>query len=236
MSNEVQSDPMRNLTLIVLEVPWTEKFTVSDQGFRPGDSVLPLLNAFCVTHGARIIHRAVHDPKDFERWCDAFQGAHLGTRILWIAAHGAASRKGRAYLCLLEEKELRVDQIKKGLEAASVDGVVLDACHFGKNDPEEWLPDKSGQPSWALAYRNSIWWNDSLFFGLKTLDWLYGAYGHDRGSQFESGEAARRYWLGLRTGRVRAKERQIDLKPWADGLGARFFHRKQKKGWTDEAV
>jgi hypothetical protein len=48
-------------------------------------------------------------------------------------------------------------------------------CDFGKNEAKKWLSDNV---IWGLTYGISISWTESVFFGLKTIEWLYDKAKH----------------------------------------------------------
>ncbi len=221
------------LTLICLEIPWAEDFG-QDADFTTECAVAPYLDAFAVNSGIRFLLRHVHTRDDWFRWCRGLKHKKLGRRILWVAAHGELKGGNEAHISLLPTRgkkgaaSLSPGDVRRGLDATgSLDGIIIDACDFGRNDPAEWL---SGELSahWALAFDRSVFWTDATFFALKTLEWLFDT---NPTPPTTSAEAARRFTQGVQSGRVKKRSERVDLSAWAAALGARFYYRKPNKGW-----
>ena len=237
-SRDQETSPMASsfgkLTLICLEIPWTEDFG-QDADFTPECAVAPYLDAFAVNSGIRFLLRHVHTRDDWSRWCRGLKHKRLGRRVHWGAAHGDG-KGNKAHIDLLPTRgkkgaaALFPKDIKGGLAVAGkLDGVIIDACDFGRNDPATWLPGKNTTfPRWALAFDRPVLWTDSTFFALKTLEWLLET---NPSLPTTSAHAARRFKDGVVKGRVKKRSERVDLSAWAAALGARFYYRKQNKGW-----
>lgn len=214
-----------NLSLICLEVPWTTNFGASPDGFTPESSILPYAKAHFSDPKYRVLHRSLNSKNDLSMWCSGIKKKHIDRRVVWITGHGDGVRTVKVQLP--SGQVISPAQIGESLESAGpMDGVIVDACSFGKNGHHTWLSRVNSQ--WALAFANDVYWTDSMFFVLKTMDWLYG---FDAKPPKNSADFCARFDKGLRTGRT-VKSQEIDLRGWATSLGAQFYYRKQKSSWS----
>jgi len=83
---------LEGTTLVLLEAPWTSRFSIQAE-FLPESSVEPFLQAFTRNWKARLITRQLSTVDDFHYWCAATGKAHFGTTVLWLAAHGEQIRE-----------------------------------------------------------------------------------------------------------------------------------------------
>ena len=121
---------------------------------------------------------------------------------------------------------IRPGKIKQWLKTVGkIDGVIVDLCDFGKNQAEKWLSDNV---IWGLAYGISVSWTESVFFGLKTIEWLYNKENHP-----QSGKVAfNSFKNGILTGGYRKKEDRFSLKEFGAALNAMFSYKvKGSKYW-----
>jgi len=226
---------LEQVTAICLEVPWTDDFGPDGHGFSPSDTIRPYIEALSINSGLRMLHRSVHTEEDWKRWTAGLHGKHLGRRILWVSAHGDKEINGEGIALSLLSPVNQSGRVKKGIrqippkavnsglkEAGALEGIIIDACEFGKNT-DEWLTGVNAM--WALVYSKTVGWTESTFFSIKVLEWLY-----EKGPIESSDEAAQNFKRGVETGREKANTDKVDFTGLATALGAKLFVRKGK-GW-----
>ncbi len=226
---EYKMASIKNLTIFTFEAAWTDTFKEKD-GFFPQDSILPYIRALSENAGCDIIYRQIRTVDDFKTWAKAIKNTKAGKRIVWIAGHGqeegTEGKKGYEvqirmpdYIRTNKGNRLRPINISEWLsKSGSIDGIIIDSCNFGKNEPANWIPDNV---KWALAYRASVDWTESVFFGIKTIEWLY-----ERSQQPTNGLEARTIFeRGIRTGGYKKKEDQFSLIDFGRALKANFFYK-----------
>lgn len=220
------------VTVVLLQAPWTSQLKTEAE-FLPEASVEPFLEAFTRNWRARLITRQLSTVEDFRYWCSSVGKAHLGTTLLWLAAHGEQVRQQppRAVLTLPPVKRavrLTPEEIRAGLACCGpTNGVIVDSCFFGANEPKEWLPSNV---SWALANLGRVDWTASLYFALRVVERLLD---HKKGPPSSGAEAHRRFaWWASRVGLLDA-ERITSQQGHGPRL-ARFFWRDH--GWRSLPV
>jgi hypothetical protein len=220
---------IKNLTIFTFEAAWTDTFKEED-GFLPQSSILPYVRALSENAGCDIIYRQIRTVDDFENWTEAIKNTKAGKRIVWIAGHGQEKGKEgkKGY-----EVQIRMPDYKRPSKgnrllpsnilnclskSGSIDGIIIDSCDFGKNEPANWIPNNV---MWALAYRASVEWTESVFFGIKTIEWLY-----ERSQHPTNGLQARTIFeRGIKTGGYKKKENQFSLIDFGKTLKAIFFYK-----------
>ena len=216
---------MKDLTIFVFEVPWTDKFKEED-GFLPQASILPYIQAVSQNSGCGVIYRQIRTGKDLKTWSRAMENCKVGKRLVWFAGHG--EKEGGEIQIRMPDyiKKSTGNRIKPTLLrdclslAGGIDGLIVDSCNFGKNPPDKWMPK---QAKWGLAYRSSVDWTESIFFGIKTVEWLY-----ERSNHPTSGSKAKDIFeSGIKTGGYKLKKEKFSLVDFGASLKASFFHKIQ---------
>lgn len=219
----------KELTIFIFESLWSNNYN-QNSGFLPQASILPYLKALSENFGCNIIYRQIRSEGDFKMWANAIKHSNTGKRIIWIAGHGHET-KGKVKIKMPAHQNkgsnfLSPGIIKKQLEEkGEIEGIIIDSCMFAKNTPKEWIPN---QVKWALAYNESVNWTESVFFGMKTLEWLYHRNDHPK-----NGESAKKiYETGVKTGGYKEKSNQFSLREFATSLKADFYYQREKSSPT----
>lgn len=214
---------LKDLTIFVFESAWTDNFK-EDEGWLPQASILPYVKALSENSGCNIIYRQIRTEEDFKTWSKAIKDSNTGKRIVWIAGHGAIDGE-ITRIRMPDYRKTSVGNllspftIKEWLEkSGKIDGVIIDSCDFGKNEPSKWIPNNA---MWALAYRTSVNWTESVFFGIKTIEWLYERSTHPRNGK----QAKKIFEKGILTGGYQKKEEQFSLKDFGASLKASFCYK-----------
>jgi hypothetical protein len=223
---------LKDLTIFVFEASWSNDFTEKD-GYLPQASLLPYIKAFAENFGCTVVYRQFRTEDDLKTWIPRIKNLKAGRRILWISAHGKLLKQyNEVTLCTTSsDRRQRINYIRPGKMrewikgAGKIDGVIVDLCDFGKNEAEKWLSDNV---MWGLTYGISINWTESVFFGLKTIEWLY-----DKAKHPQSGKNAfNNFKNGILTGGYRKKEDRFSLKGFGETLHAMFSYKlKGSKYW-----
>lgn len=208
---------LKDLTIFLFESAWADDFKETED-FLPQASVLPYVKALSENFGCNVVYRQIRTEDDFKTWAKAIKNSRSGTRVVWIAGHGTESKDGKKTIRMPDYKrtetgnQLYPETIKKWLEkSGKIDGIIIDSCGFGKNEAITWMPDNV---KWGLAYRASVNWTESIFFGIKTLEWLYEGPAHPKNGK----NAKEIFERGVLTGAYRKKEDQFSLKEFAESL------------------
>ena len=207
---------LKDLTIFLFESAWTDDFK-EDEGFLPQASVLPYVKALSENSGCNVVYRQIRTEDDFKTWANAIKHSKAGTRVVWIAGHGIESEdviKVRMpdYKKTSTGNLLSPKTIKEWLgKSGKIDGIIIDSCNFGENEAITWMPD---DVMWGLAYRASVNWTESVFFGIKTLEWLYERSDHPKNGK----NAKEIFERGILTGAYRRKEDQFSLKEFGESL------------------
>lgn len=220
---------LKDLTIFIFESAWTDDF-IEEDGYLPQASILPYVKALSENSGCNIIYRQIRTEDDFKTWAKAIKNSKTGTRIVWIAGHGVES-EGIIKVRMPDYKKTRVGNllspstIKEWLSKSGIiDGIIVDSCNFGSNEAFTWMPD---DVMWGLAYKASVNWTESVFFGIKTIEWLY-----ERNDHPTNGENAKKIFERcIRTGGYRRKKDQFSLKDFGDSLMAVFNYGLQGSGY-----
>lgn len=216
---------IKDLTIYAFEAAWTDTFK-EEEGFLPQASILPYVRALSDNAGCAVIYRQIRTESDFKTWSKAIRNTKDGVRIVWIAGHGEG--KGEEYQIRMPDyrktshgNRLTPATIQEWLgNAGCINGVIVDSCNFGINAPDSWVPKNV---MWALAYRSSVNWTESIFFGIKTIEWLYERSRHPKNGD----EANTIFKRGLKTGGYQNKEDQFSLVEFGAALKAVFCYKKQ---------
>lgn len=227
---------LKDVTIFVFEAAWTDTFK-EEEGFLPQASILPYVQALAENSGCSVIYRQIRTPEDFRTWSKAIKNSQSGKRIVWIAGHGQKEGvEGKSNF----QVQIRMPDYKKTNKgnrlvpkeilnwlrrSGAIDGLIVDSCNFGKNEPDKWIPHCT---MWALAYRSSVNWTESVFFGIKTLEWLYERHQHPKNSL----NAKEIFEKGIMTGGYQRKDEQFSLLDFGMSLKASFYYKKQgSRSW-----
>lgn len=216
---------LKDVTIFVFEASWTDKFK-EEEGFLPQASILPYVKALSENGGCNIIYRQIRTEEDLKTWTKAIKFSNSKKRIIWIAGHGIENKNSFEirmpdYKKTQQGQRLKPSTIKKALNSAGkIEGVIIDSCNFGNNSPKSWIPNNI---SWALAYRTPVNWSESVFFGIKTIEWLYERNNIPKNSN----NAKQIFESGVTTGGYKNKEDRFSLIDFANSLKASFYYRTQ---------
>jgi hypothetical protein len=194
-------------------------------------------NTGCIIH-----YRQIRTDADFYTWTRAINGSRTGKRIVWLTGHGkrvlrvgAKKRSDTEVAIRMPDGRrtragnlLRPDYIFDCLlNAGTIEGIIVDSCEFGTNPAYAWVPQDA---KWSLAYTRPVSWTESVFFGIKVLEWLYERAKHPRNGQ----EALRMVRQHAKTGGARNSSEKVQLSGLAVDLGACFITKQ--KGSLDWKV